>query len=71
MQFIDLNAQYYALKERVDANIARVLEHAHYIGGEEVKTLSEELARYCGVQRGNGCAGRRAVHLRRRGRADV
>ena len=56
MQFIDLNAQYYALKERVDANIARVLEHGHYIGGEEVKTLSEELARYCGVQYCLTCA---------------
>ena len=51
MQFIDLNAQYHALKERIDANIARVLEHGHYIGGEEVKTLSEELARYCEIGR--------------------
>ena len=36
MQFRDLSAQYAALKDGIDAGIARVLEHGRYIGGPEV-----------------------------------
>lgn len=32
MQFRDLGAQYAALKDGIDAGIARVLEHGRYIG---------------------------------------
>ena len=46
MQFIDLKKQYEVLKKGIDAGIAKVLSHGHYIGGGEVKQLSEELAAY-------------------------
>ncbi|MBV8604052.1 MAG: DegT/DnrJ/EryC1/StrS family aminotransferase [Pelomonas sp.] len=49
MPFIDLKAQYAALKTRIDARIQAVLDHGQYIMGPEVKELEEALARYVGV----------------------
>ncbi|MFR4803792.1 MAG: hypothetical protein ACLT98_11065 [Eggerthellaceae bacterium] len=43
MQFRDLGAQYAALKDGIDAGIARVLEHGRYIGGPEVAELEARL----------------------------
>ena len=37
MEFIDLKAQYRALKDDIDAGIQKVLLDAHFIGGEEVR----------------------------------
>ena len=37
MQFIDLKAQYQALKPEFDANIQNVLDTAQFIGGAYVK----------------------------------
>ena len=34
MQFIDLKAQYRALKDEIDANIRGVLDSAQFIGGQ-------------------------------------
>lgn len=48
MQFIDLKAQYAALKTSIDARIQRVLDHGQYILGPEVKELEEALARFTG-----------------------
>lgn len=48
--FIDLKAQYQALKTSVDARIQVVLDHGQYIMGPEVKELEEKLAAYCGVK---------------------
>lgn len=56
MQFIDLKKQYEVLKQQIDSNIQKVLDGAHYIGGEEVKALSQELADYCGVKHCLTCA---------------
>ncbi len=56
MQFIDLKKQYQVLKEQIDANVMKVIDEGHYIGGEEVKTLSNELATYCGVKHCLTCA---------------
>lgn len=56
MQFIDLKKQYEVLKQQIDSNIQKVLDGAHYIGGEEVKALSQELADYCGVKHCLNCA---------------
>ncbi len=58
MEFIDLKAQYRALKETIDPAIQNVLDSAHFIGGEEVRTLEERLAgfigrKYC-ISCGNG-----------------
>ena len=56
MQFIDLKKQYQVLKEQIDNGIAKVLDDGHYIGGAEVKQLSDELAQYCGVKHCLTCA---------------
>ncbi len=49
MQFIDLKAQYAALKPSIDARIQRVLDHGQYIMGPEVQELETALARFAGV----------------------
>ncbi len=48
MQFIDLKAQYAALKLQIDARIQRVLEHGQYILGPEVAELEGKLAAFTG-----------------------
>lgn len=50
MQFIDLKRQYAYLKKEIDGAVAEVLTRGDFIGGIEVKELSDELARYCGVK---------------------
>lgn len=58
MQFIDLKAQYKALKTEIDANIRGVLDSAQFIGGSYVKELEKQLAAFVGrnhcVTCGNG-----------------
>jgi len=49
MPFIDLQAQYRALKEEVDAAIRRVLDHGRYIMGPEVAEMEAALAAYAGA----------------------
>ena len=49
MQFIDLKAQYVALKADIDAAIQRVLDHGQYIMGPEVAQLETALAARVGV----------------------
>ena len=44
MNFHDLNAQYQALKSRIDAGIASVLESGQFILGKQVSELEEKLA---------------------------
>jgi UDP-2-acetamido-2-deoxy-ribo-hexuluronate aminotransferase len=48
--FIDLKAQYQALKASVDARIHRVLDHGQYIMGPEVRELEERLEAYTGAR---------------------
>ncbi|MBK0111372.1 MULTISPECIES: DegT/DnrJ/EryC1/StrS family aminotransferase [Delftia] len=50
MEFINLKAQYQALKEDINARIQNVLEHGKYIMGPEVGELEERLAEYVGVK---------------------
>lgn len=52
MEFIDLKAQYQAIKPKVDARIQAVLNHGQFIMGPEVAELESKLAsriesRYC------------------------
>ena len=58
MQFIDLAAQQARIKNKIDANIQRVLAHGKYILGPEVTELEEKLAEYTGAKHcitcGNG-----------------
>lgn len=56
MQFIDLEAQYKHLKEKIDARIHKVLDHGNYIMGPEVFELEEKLAEYVGVKHCITCA---------------
>lgn len=48
MDFVDLRAQYAALKTSIDARIQRVLDHGRYILGPEVPELETALAKIAG-----------------------
>ena len=48
MEFIDLKAQYRALKPEIDAKIDAVLRSAQFIHGREVTELEEQLADFVG-----------------------
>jgi len=48
MQFIDLKAQYAALKPVIDARVQRVLDHGQYIMGPEVRELEAALESFTG-----------------------
>jgi UDP-2-acetamido-2-deoxy-ribo-hexuluronate aminotransferase len=50
MEFIDLKAQYQALRGTIDARIHAVLEHGQYIMGPEVAELEQRLAAFTGVR---------------------
>ena len=50
MEFIDLKAQYQAMREGIDARIHAVLDHGQYIMGPEVGELEERLASYTGAR---------------------
>ncbi len=56
MQFIDLKAQYAALKKEINSNIQAVLDSAQFIGGPFVKELEEKLAKYVGRRHCITCA---------------
>ena len=56
MQFIDLKAQYAALKEEINAGIQSVLDSAQFIGGPQVKQLEKELADFVGRKHCVTCA---------------
>ncbi|HEY6512507.1 MAG TPA: DegT/DnrJ/EryC1/StrS family aminotransferase [Burkholderiaceae bacterium] len=50
MEFVDLKAQYAALKDRIAQRMQAVLDHGQYIMGPEVKELEDRLAAYCGAR---------------------
>ena len=54
--FIDLKAQYQALKPQIQARIDGVLEHGQYIMGPEVKELEDKLAAFTGAKHCITCA---------------
>ncbi len=56
MEFIDLKAQYHALKEEIDAGISRVVEDAGFIMGKQVAEFEEKLAAYVGAKYAVGCS---------------
>ena len=49
IEFIDLKAQYAQLKTRIDARMAKVLNHGQYIMGPEVRELEEALEVHTGA----------------------
>lgn len=56
IQFIDLAAQQAKIRSKIDAGIARVLDHGQYIMGPEVRQFEEQLAAYTGAEHALGCA---------------
>lgn len=58
IQMVDLSTQYQRIKPEVDAAIQRVIDHAQFINGPEVKAFEKDLATYNGsrhvVACGNG-----------------
>lgn len=55
MEFIDLKAQYHALKREIDSNISQVIENADFILGDQMAVFEEKLAAYVGVKYAVGC----------------
>ncbi|MEY8198205.1 MAG: DegT/DnrJ/EryC1/StrS family aminotransferase [Colwellia sp.] len=56
MQFIDLKSQYAFLKEEIDTNIHKVLDHGQYVMGPEVLEIEEKLAKYAGTKHCVSCS---------------
>ena len=56
MEFIDLKAQYRALKTEIDASMQEVLNAAQFIGGRYVRELEEKLAAFVGRKHCITCA---------------
>jgi dTDP-4-amino-4,6-dideoxygalactose transaminase len=54
--FNDLAAQQAAIRHRLDAAIARVLDHGQYIMGPEVLEFERRLAEFCGAPHAISCA---------------
>jgi len=50
MQFIDLKSQQDLIRDKIDANIKKVLDHGKYIMGPEIFELEERLAEFVGVK---------------------
>jgi dTDP-4-amino-4,6-dideoxygalactose transaminase len=56
LPFIDLAAQRRRLGSRIDAAIARVVDHCQFILGPEVRELEAALAAFCGARHALSCA---------------
>jgi len=56
MQFIDLKYQQSLIRERIDQNIKKVLDHGQYILGPEVTELEEKLSYFVGAKHCIGVA---------------
>ena len=56
LQFIDLAAQQATIRDKLDAAIARVLDHGQYIMGPEVKQFEQDLKDFTGAAHALSCA---------------
>jgi dTDP-4-amino-4,6-dideoxygalactose transaminase len=54
--FVDLKAQYAAIKREIDQAIAAVIAETAFVGGPFLKEFEEAFARYCGVDHCVGVA---------------
>lgn len=54
--FVDLKRQYLSIKEEIAPKVENVLQHTHYILGENVEAFEEEFADYCNVKYAVGVA---------------
>jgi dTDP-4-amino-4,6-dideoxygalactose transaminase len=53
---LDLKAQYQAIRDEIEQAVREVVESQYFILGPEVSGLEAEIARYCAVEHGIGCA---------------
>src|SRR5690242_444338 len=53
---LDLKAQFQAIREEIERAVLQVVESQYFILGPEVSGLESEVASYCGVGHGVGCA---------------
>jgi dTDP-4-amino-4,6-dideoxygalactose transaminase len=53
---LDLKAQYQTICDEIEAALRDVIENQAFVLGPEVVAFETELARYCGVAHGVGCA---------------
>jgi UDP-2-acetamido-2-deoxy-ribo-hexuluronate aminotransferase len=56
MEFIDLHMQQERIRDKIEVNIKRVLDHGKYIMGPEIEELEKKLADYVGVRYAVGVA---------------
>jgi dTDP-4-amino-4,6-dideoxygalactose transaminase len=56
LPFIDVAAQRRRLGDRIDAAVARVLDHCQFVLGPEVRELEAALAAFCGARHAVTCA---------------
>ena len=56
VEFIDLGRQQRRIRDRLDAALARVLDHGAYIMGPEVGELERRLSAFCGAKHTLSCA---------------
>ena len=56
IEFIDLAQQQRRIRSKLDAAIARVLDHGRYIMGPEVAELEHRLSTFCGARHAITCA---------------
>jgi dTDP-4-amino-4,6-dideoxygalactose transaminase len=53
---LNLQAQYATIRDEIEPVVKRVIESQMFILGSEVEALEVEIAKYCEVERGVGCA---------------
>ncbi len=53
---IDLKTQYQTIRDEIDRVLRDVVESQYFIQGPEVSGFEAEVARYCSVAHGVGCA---------------
>lgn len=56
VRFVDLAAQQARIRARVDAAVARVLDHGQYVMGPEVTELEKQLSSHCGATHTVACS---------------
>jgi dTDP-4-amino-4,6-dideoxygalactose transaminase len=56
ISLLDVRRQTAAIREEIDAAIARVVDHGQFIMGPEVEMLEDGIAKYCGVRFAIACA---------------
>lgn len=56
VEFTGLSQQATRLRSKIDANIAKVLDHGQFIMGPEVKAFEKRLVEFCGAKHAISCA---------------